>query len=362
MEPAHYTDPLEDALSHGSQRVAQLASLVGAMAQVVMQRRALADARRSARADQHALRVLGDQERLLHQQTRLTWAPAHDPQWLAHADLLQVARAWANAAASADADPSAEAAQRKCEDRLRKLHPYAMARYDRLRSNGMGPLDAMSEAAPLFAYSPTTRTGDPAPTRLALETGTSPDDSLAADMGPAEPGPQPGADGMDPAELRGWQIIDRLQARARASGRPDLRPDELAMILEAVTNLPSDVIDRLTWQTGMEARARNEDHHAATAEQARAAHLDSAVDLPTTPAADEYTTGMTAAYRDTGIADTARAHAGADRSAAQLAAQSFPHTATEAVRIAAATRGNRAAAAPGKTQAPHKAKRQGRSL
>ena len=38
MEPGHYTDPLEDALSHGSQRVAQFASLAGAMAQVVMQR------------------------------------------------------------------------------------------------------------------------------------------------------------------------------------------------------------------------------------------------------------------------------------------------------------------------------------
>ena len=45
MDPAHYTDPLEDALSDASQRVAQVASLTAAMAQVVMQRRALADAR-----------------------------------------------------------------------------------------------------------------------------------------------------------------------------------------------------------------------------------------------------------------------------------------------------------------------------
>ena len=237
-----------------------------------------------------------------------------------------------------------------------------MAHYDRLRSDGTGPLDAMREAAPLFAYSPTTRTGDPAPTRLALETGTSPDDSLAADTGPTEPGPHTGADGMNPAELRGRQIIDRLQARARASGRPDLRPDELAMILEAVTNLPSDVIDRLTRQTGMGARARSEDHRAGAAERASAADLDSAVDLPTRPATDEYTADMAAAHRDTGIADTAWAHAGADRTAAQLAAQSFPHTATEAVQATATTRGKRTTVAPGRTQAPHKAKRQGRSL
>ena len=42
MEPGHHTDPLEEALSHGSQRVAQLASLAGAMAQVVIQRQGAA--------------------------------------------------------------------------------------------------------------------------------------------------------------------------------------------------------------------------------------------------------------------------------------------------------------------------------
>ena len=40
---------------------------------------------------------------------------------------------------------------RKAEERLRDLHPYAMARYDRLRGDGIGPAEAMREAAPLFA-------------------------------------------------------------------------------------------------------------------------------------------------------------------------------------------------------------------
>ena len=71
MEPAHYTDPLEDALSHGSQRIAQIASLAAATTQVVMQRKALEDARRALRTDGRATRVIGDQERLLHQQARL---------------------------------------------------------------------------------------------------------------------------------------------------------------------------------------------------------------------------------------------------------------------------------------------------
>ena len=52
MEPAHYTDPLEEALSHGSQRVAQLASLAAAMAQVVILRRALDQARKAALGDE----------------------------------------------------------------------------------------------------------------------------------------------------------------------------------------------------------------------------------------------------------------------------------------------------------------------
>ena len=98
MEPAHYTDPLEEALSHGSQRVAQLASLAAAMAQVVIQRRALEQARKAVLGDHPATRVVDDQERLLHRQARLSWASAHDAQWLAQAGFIETARAWAGAA------------------------------------------------------------------------------------------------------------------------------------------------------------------------------------------------------------------------------------------------------------------------
>src|ERR1035438_2742403 len=98
MEPGHYTDQLEDALSHGSQRVGQFASLCGATAQVGMQGPAVTDAKKAARHDEHATWILEEQERLLHRQARLSWASAHDPQWLAQADLLQTGRAWAGAA------------------------------------------------------------------------------------------------------------------------------------------------------------------------------------------------------------------------------------------------------------------------
>ena len=160
MEPSRHADPLEEALSHGSQRVAQIASLAAAMAQVTIHRRALHDARTAARDDHRATQLLSHQERLLREETRMTWAPAHDRAWLAHADVIQAGRAWAGAARDAAADPAAAAAMRKCEDRLRGLHPHAMARYDRLRADGLGPLDAMQQAAPLFIRSPDVRVGE----------------------------------------------------------------------------------------------------------------------------------------------------------------------------------------------------------
>jgi len=247
MDPAHYTDPLEEALSHGSQRVAQLASLAAAMAQVVIQRRALEQARKAVLGDQRATRVVDDQNRLLHRQARLSWASAHDPQWLAQAGFTETARAWAGAAAYADTEPSAAAAMRKCENKLRDLHPYAMARYDRLRDDGLAPLDAMREAAPLFARAPDARVGDPPPARYSLRVYAAPEPGSVADEVPAgQPQPDPRADSRDAAEARGQQIIERIQAGALTANRPTLEADELAMVLEAVTNLPEEVIGKLT--------------------------------------------------------------------------------------------------------------------
>jgi hypothetical protein len=363
MEPGHYTDPLEDALSHGSQRVAQFASLAGAMAQVVMQRRALHDARKAARNDEQATRVLDEQERLLHRQAKLSWASAHDSQWLAQADLLQTGRAWAGAASFADTDPAAASAMRKCEDRLRALHPYAMARYDRLREDGMSPLDAMRETAPLFGRPPDVRVGEPAAARPAVAVGSGADAYASAGEAGGEQSLSDPGDGDDEgAELRGRQIVERMQASARAARRPELGPDELAMVLEAATNLPDEVITRITRQAADEGRARSEERRAVDAERSRAADLNAAVDLTATPAADERTVGLSVAHRDAGMADSARARAGADRSAAQLAAESFPHSAAAAVQAAAKRGTTRPAPTPIRMPAPEIAQRPGRSM
>ena len=54
-----------------------------------------------------------------------------------------------------------------------------MARHDRLRTDGMSPIDAMRDTAPLFSRSPGVRVGDPAPAWPALTASTGQDASSA---------------------------------------------------------------------------------------------------------------------------------------------------------------------------------------
>ena len=329
MDPSdHYADPFGEALSYSSQRAAQLVSLTVAAAQVGAHRKALSQARKAARAEQ-ARRALREKERALFEQARAGWAPAHDPRWLAQASLLQAAHAWSAATAYADTDPVAASAMRKSEERLRTLHPYAMARYDRLRAEGASPLDAMREAAPLFTREPHARPGQPG-TRLRLGAATAgPDADPVA--GVTDGGLRPPAPDQDPdreAEHRGQQIVWRLQARAHAERGSELDPAELATALEATTSLPAEVIARL-------ARARSEEAVAAGAERARAADLDRAAGTVAGHSGGERAEDLRAARREGRIADTAGAHASADRSAAQLAAESFPGTAADGIRAAA---------------------------
>ena len=183
-----YPDLFGDALSYSSQRLAQLASLVTAAATVEARRKAQRNAAKTIRSER-ALRELQDQERAAYELARAGWAPARDPRFLDQADLLQAARAWSAAAAYADADPEAADAVRTCEERLRLLHPYAMAWYDRLRDDGAAPFDAMREALPLFARASHARPGDPAADAAAWppRTGSMPRPGTANRMTPRWP-------------------------------------------------------------------------------------------------------------------------------------------------------------------------------
>jgi hypothetical protein len=323
-----YPDLLGDALSFSSQRLAQLVSLVTAAATVEARRKAQRNAAKTVRSER-ALRELQDQERAAYELARAGWAPARDPRFLDQADLLQAARAWSAAAAYADADPEAADAVRRCEQRLRVLHPYAMAWYDRLRGEGGAPLDAMREALPLFARAPHARPGDPVAERRGLGAPESPGaaagDSSADDPVVAQAAADPST--IWQAEQRGRRIVQELQARALAERGYALSPDELVTTLGATTTLPRDLIARL-------ARADSQDRVAWGTERTRADDLGSAstVSYPGGTAHGEY---LAAATQDRLTADTAAAHTAGDRSAARLAAESFPCTAADAVTAAA---------------------------
>ena len=254
MIPEQHPDPFEDVLRQGVQRAIQLASAAVTAAQVYLFHRNT-QARAVDERDDHARRALHAQMRAGQQAGRAGWAPALDPAWLREATLLQVARAWSAAVPYSDRgvpwyEPAAASAMRKCEERLRDLHPYAMGRYDRLRADGLGPAEAMQEAAPLFARAPRARDSSSTP-RPMLTVG--------AELG-----------------------VNRAEAGAGPwTGEPGDAPSAGLVVAEQ---------DR-----------------AATAERGRAADLDAATNLTATPGMDERTVNLAAAQDATATASAAAA-------------------------------------------------------
>jgi hypothetical protein len=248
MTDQTYPDPFSDALGRASQRAASLTTLSTALIREFIQYRARRDAERAA-ADQAIAEQAARAEHEARRRAWRTWSAAHHPAFASRADLLTAARSWGAAMPYAPADPSAAAALRASEDRLRALHPYAMSHYDRLRDQGASPFQAMREALPLFAAHPDPRPGQPAPARHPLDavppTPPGPQPPATPPSAP-EPEPATGTSAQEQAEARGKQIITRLQDRARTAGRPPLGRDELVTVLEAMTTLPPDVITRLT--------------------------------------------------------------------------------------------------------------------
>jgi hypothetical protein len=158
MEPQTHPDPFAEAAGHGFQRVIQIASSVATAAQVLVHL-SRDRARTRAQQAQQDRRALTAQTRVGQAAARASLAAISDPHWLKAADLGNAAKAWGTAMPYADPaqpwhEPAATTAMRHAEDRLRVLHPTAMARYDRLRSEGADPAEAMREAAAMFGYPP----------------------------------------------------------------------------------------------------------------------------------------------------------------------------------------------------------------
>jgi hypothetical protein len=248
METEH-PDLFHDAAQVALRDVVELGSFIMAAGRVVIRHQAQVKRAREQRSEK-ARRALKAQIRAERAAVRARWAPANDPRWLREASLTDTAVAWCVAVPYADPstewfERSAESAVRNCERRLRELHPHAMARYDRLRGDGLHPVLAMGKAAPLFQRSPDVRAHGTQPRSGALTRGSGLDHSWAA----AEHGPSreefEAHVTAGKYERRGRQVAWGLQGRAMERDLPPLGEAEQRTALESATNLPVGAIKKL---------------------------------------------------------------------------------------------------------------------
>lgn len=253
-----HPDPVTEGLQHGGQRLVQVVSTaVGVQQGLARRRQRLEAARRAEEAQARRAEEMAQRAAFLEARTR--WSRAHDRKWLRQADLLDVAAVWAAAVPYAPDNASAALAVRKSEERLRHLHPHAMSHYDRYRSQGEEPLDAMAQAAPFFTRDPNVRTGDSATPRAELHEGTGAQ-WAARPHGPAR------EDWEEARQTeRATQIVKELKAKLRLQGR-EPRPEELRTVLEVTTNLPEHLIVKAVPSAPGPHPGRGTDVHRAAAD------------------------------------------------------------------------------------------------
>ncbi len=157
MDQHFHPDPIQEAVGQALHRAAQVASAAVAGAQALLYLRRTQNQLIATHDDLDSSLI---RAQLIDDRAAASiyWTPALDPTWITQADLPATLRAWTAAMPYADAtdlwhEPTASDAMRACEERLRDLHPYAMQRYDHLRSQGRMPADSMQEAAPFFSHS-----------------------------------------------------------------------------------------------------------------------------------------------------------------------------------------------------------------
>lgn len=281
-----HDDPFGETRAQLVQGLAVLATVSEAVARwyaVGLQRRAEAQTKadRAAQVSQAALeqaeQLAREAELAEDRAERQHVAQAFDDDWLAQADLAETARLWrtANLRAASGDDWAREGMQR-AEQRLRQIRPNLMAFYDRFRSEGDTPAQAMQAAAyAAWARADSTTLGPQA----RAHPGRVPSHRVLAGRVPDGRALGPGgrrlndldaavrrevmalADGVDP------QVLDHLQRQWREQGL--LPPADAADLLAAYARelqgrgTPAVAADQLT------AAARR----AADGQAAEASHL-----------------------------------------------------------------------------------------
>jgi hypothetical protein len=310
-----HADPIAEGLTHGGQRIVQFVAVAAVGKQAQARHRFRIEQARQ-RKDWAAARQAEQLHKAVFEQARSRWAPAHDPRWLDRADLIQVARAWSAALPYVATHTAAASAVRKCEERLRQLHPHGMSHYDRFRSAGLAPEEAMREAAPFFARNPNVRTGHPA-TRRELTEGT------GTRQTPAEQPTDTRLSNDTRQVQQALRLIDEIQTQHLAHGLEDLHPEDLRTALENATNLPGHTITQAIHQ------------HPATRPATEGVQPDG---LPSTGPAHDIASPSAHAPTPPNRQTTSRTPStGTDPSArtpAQIAGDDFPYTISEAIYLA----------------------------
>jgi len=158
-------DHAEDPLAAAGTKVAGYVSVAVVVAEAAAQI-AAARARDRAATDERRTAAVRAQHQADSARARMGWAPFLDPKLRAQASVRDTGLVWARAQQWRP-DPEAERVSTLAEDRLRTLRPDVMERYDRLRTEGADPIEAMRRVANGFD-TPPARTGQPAPVRAAL--------------------------------------------------------------------------------------------------------------------------------------------------------------------------------------------------
>jgi hypothetical protein len=168
--PDQHPDVAAELGQRTAQAVAMLATLSESAARLAAEerrRRLLLQEQREDAAEQqardaHKLRAQADKlaeyaarQRAAHD--RRIIAQVADPDWLASADLYNLALAWRTARVREHQFPEARGAAEAVEERLREMYPRPMHLYDEAVRNGTPRADAMRTAAAQMAQTPVMR-------------------------------------------------------------------------------------------------------------------------------------------------------------------------------------------------------------